>query len=66
MAKFIVSQKGHKKLVVDEYIFTLLPVIAGKGKRLMEGMSLQEKLGIKLVDTKVFGSGCVILHYVKP
>src|SRR6478609_8438421 len=22
MAKFIVSQKGHKKLVVDEYIFT--------------------------------------------
>jgi len=52
--------------LVDEYIFTLLPVIAGKGKRLMEGMSLQEKLGIKLVDTKVFGSGCVILHYVKP
>ena len=52
--------------LVDEYIFTILPVIAGKGKRLMEGISMQEKLGLKLVDTKVFQSGCVILHYGKP
>ena len=52
--------------LVDEYIFTIMPVIAGKGKRLMEGISMQEKLGLKLVDTKVSKSGSVILHYVKP
>jgi dihydrofolate reductase len=51
--------------LVDEYIFTIFPVIAGKGKRLMEGISMQEKLGLKLIDTKVFNSGCVILHYEK-
>ena len=51
--------------LVDEYIFTTIPVIAGKGRRLMEGISLQEKLGLKLVDTKVSKSGSVILHYVK-
>jgi len=51
--------------LVDEYIFTILPVIAGKGRRLMEGISMQEKLGLKLVDTRVFNSGCVLLHYVK-
>jgi len=52
--------------LVDEYIFTIMPVIVGKGKRLMEGISMQEKLGLKLVDTKVSKSGSVILHYVKP
>jgi len=52
--------------LVDEYIFTILPVIAGKGRRLMEGIGMQEKLGLKLVDTKVFESGAVILHYVNP
>jgi len=52
--------------LVDEYIFTILPVIAGKGKRLMEGISMQKKLGLKLVDSKVFESGSVMLHYVTP
>ena len=52
--------------LVDEYIFTIMPVIVGKGKRLMEGISMQEKLGLKLVDTKVSKLGSVILHYVKP
>ncbi len=52
--------------LVDEYIFTIMPVIAGKGRRLMEGISMQEKLGLKLIGTKVSKSGSVILHYVKP
>jgi dihydrofolate reductase len=52
--------------LVDEYMFTIMPVIAGKGKRLMEGINAQEKLKLKLVDTKIFKSGCVMLHYVKP
>lgn len=52
--------------LVDEYIFTIIPVIVGKGKRLMDGINMQEKLRLKLVDTKVFKSGSVILHYAKP
>jgi dihydrofolate reductase len=52
--------------LVDEYIVTIMPVIAGKGRRLMEGITMQEKLGLKLLDTKVSKSGSVILHYVKP
>jgi len=52
--------------LVDEYIFVIHPGIGGEGKRLMEGISLQEKLKLKLVDTKVLKSGCVMLHYVKP
>jgi dihydrofolate reductase len=51
--------------LVDEYIFVVHPIIAGKGKRLMEGVSLQEKLRLKLVESKTFKSGCVALHYVK-
>jgi len=50
--------------LVDEYIFTIMPVIAGKGRRLMEAISMQEKLGLKLVEKKVSKSGSVILHYV--
>ena len=52
--------------LVDEYIFTIMPVIGGMGRRLMEGISMPEKLKLKLVDTKVSKSGSVILHYVKP
>ncbi|MBA4197604.1 MAG: dihydrofolate reductase [Chitinophaga sp.] len=51
--------------LIDEYIFTIFPIIAGNGKRLMESINMQEKLGLKLVNTKIFNSGCVMLHYVK-
>jgi dihydrofolate reductase len=52
--------------LVDEYFFVVAPIIAGKGKRSMEGISLPEKLRLKLVDSKVFKSGTVALHYSKP
>ena len=39
--------------------------IAGEGRRLMEGMSLPEKLPLKLVESKTFKSGCVALRYLK-
>ena len=51
--------------LVDEYIFVVYPIIVGKGKRLMEGTSLQEKYRLKLVDSKILKSGSVFLHYVK-
>ncbi|HWB93841.1 MAG TPA: dihydrofolate reductase family protein, partial [Puia sp.] len=37
--------------LVDEYIFVVHPIIAGEGRRLLDGISLQEKLQLKLVDT---------------
>ena len=52
--------------LVDEYRFAVSPVIAGEGRRLLEGVSLQEKLQLKLVDSKIFKSGCVALRYRKP
>ena len=51
--------------LVDEFRFVVHPVIAGNGKRLMEGMGLQKKLDLKLVESKVFESGAVALRYVK-
>ncbi|HEY9000559.1 MAG TPA: dihydrofolate reductase family protein [Mucilaginibacter sp.] len=51
--------------LVDEYNFVIYPIFAGKGKRLFEGVDLAERLKLKLVDTKVFESGCVLLRYVK-
>jgi dihydrofolate reductase len=51
--------------LVDEFRFVVHPIIAGQGKRLMEGISLQEKLQLKLVESKIFKSGCVALQYMK-
>ena len=50
--------------VIDEYHFVVVPVIVGQGTRLVEG-SLPERLQLKLVESKVFKSGCVALRYVK-
>jgi molybdenum cofactor cytidylyltransferase len=36
-----------------------------RGRRLMEGISLPEKLQLKLVESKTFKSGCVALRYLK-
>ena len=51
--------------LVDEYHFVVQPIIAGEGRRLLEGISLQEKLQLKLVESKIFKSGCVALRYLK-
>jgi len=51
--------------LVDEYRFVIQPIIAGKGRRLLEGVSLPEKLQLKLVESKIFKSGCVALRYLK-
>jgi dihydrofolate reductase len=51
--------------LVDEYYFVVHPIIAGEGRRLLEGISLAEKLQIKLVESKIFKSGCVALRYLK-
>ena len=51
--------------LIDEYRFAVMPIIAGEGRRLMEGISLPEKLQLKLVESKPFKSGCVALRYLK-
>ena len=51
--------------LVDEYRFVVMPTIVGEGRRLMEGVSLPEKLQLKLVESKPFKSGCVALRYLK-
>jgi dihydrofolate reductase len=51
--------------LVDEYRFVVGPIIAGEGRRLLEGVSLPEKLKLRLVETKIFRSGIVALHYLK-
>ena len=52
--------------LVDEYRFVVGPIVAGEGRRLLEGVSLQESLQLELVESKIFKSGCVALRYLKP
>jgi dihydrofolate reductase len=51
--------------LVDEYYFVVQPIVVGEGTRLLEGISLQERLQLKLVESKIFKSGCVALRYLK-
>jgi len=51
--------------LIDEYIFVVGPIIAGEGRRLFEGVSLPERLQLRLVQSKIFESGCVALRYLK-
>lgn len=52
--------------LVDEFYFVVHPKIVGKGRRLMELNELKETQNLKLVESKIFKSGCMGLHYVKP
>jgi dihydrofolate reductase len=51
--------------LVDEYRFVVAPVVAGEGRRLFDDVNLPEQLQVKLVDSKIFKSGCIALRYLK-
>jgi dihydrofolate reductase len=51
--------------LVDEYRFVVGPVVVGEGRRLLEGVNLRERLQLRLVESKIFKSGCVALLYLK-
>jgi dihydrofolate reductase len=56
----IVAQLVEER-VIDEYQVVLIPVVLGKGRTMFEGV--KEKLGMKLVSSRVFGNGNVFLCY---
>lgn len=51
--------------LVDEYRFIYQPHIAGAGRRLMDSVSLPESQRLKLLESKTFASGALLLRYVK-
>ena len=51
--------------LIDEYHFVVHPIVLGEGRRVFEGINLQEKLRLKLVESKTFNSGTVALRYSK-
>jgi dihydrofolate reductase len=51
--------------LVDEFHFVIHPIVVGEGRRLLDGVSLPEKLQLKLVESKTFESGCVAHRYLK-
>jgi dihydrofolate reductase len=51
--------------LVDEFRFIIQPIIAGAGRRLLDGTNLVESLQLQLVESKVLKSGCIALHYIK-
>jgi dihydrofolate reductase len=56
----IVSQLAQEGLI-DEYQLVVDPVALGNGRTMFEG--IQEKLPLKLKQTRTFGNGNVLLCY---
>jgi dihydrofolate reductase len=56
----IVSQLAQEGLI-DEYRILVNPVVIGKGRTMFEG--IRDRIGLKLVKTRTFGNGNVLLTY---
>ena len=47
--------------LIDEYRLMVFPIIVGNGKRLFHDVN--EKKSLRLIETKTFSSGVVVLSY---
>jgi dihydrofolate reductase len=56
----IVSQLAQAGLI-DEFQIVVNPIVLGKGKTLFEGV--KEKIALRLIKTRAFGNGNVVLYY---
>jgi dihydrofolate reductase len=56
----IVSALGQRGLI-DEYSFMVNPIILGRGRSIFQG--IKDRLNLKLLETRTFKSGNVLLHY---
>jgi dihydrofolate reductase len=56
----VVAQLAQAGLI-DEYQIILNPVVLGKGKTMFEGIT--NRLTLKLIKTRSFSNGNVLLHY---
>ena len=56
-----ISQELMRLGMVDEFWIVLHPVLAGTGRRLFDGMN--NKVNLKLLETRTFRSGAIALHY---
>jgi dihydrofolate reductase len=56
----IVAQLAQADLI-DEYQLMLNPIVIGKGKTMFEG--IKNRLTLKLINTRSFGNGNVLLYY---
>ncbi len=56
-----ICREFMKQGLIDEYLLLVQPVIWGEGRRLFEG--LEGRINLKLIDTKTFTSGVVVLRY---
>ncbi|HXB33263.1 MAG TPA: dihydrofolate reductase family protein [Puia sp.] len=51
--------------LIDEYLFIVMPIFAGKGRRFLDDVILKEKIRLRLLDSKTFESGSIALRYQK-
>ena len=56
----IVSQLAQAGLI-DEFQIVVSPIVLGNGKTLFEGV--KEKIALKLIKTRPFENGNVVLYY---
>ncbi len=56
------TKEFMRRGMIDEYWLVVQPVVCGSGRRLFEGGV--SRFGLRLVETEVFKSGVVALHYL--